>query len=283
MKKAVRSHIKTSNIDVFTDTFKVLVKYDDHYILEYVCADVYRKCVKSIRAKCTLDNIRFSDYMEEICGNDLDIQNIVLLRLRAELDATDNKTETKKGIKNLKEEIEANEGKRNTEIQELREKVNSSAAKNKTEIQNEVNSLKRKLEEIESKEAKKHCKMTELKDMIEDTKKDVKGIEDYVSTIGNRKTQMEQKNRKCKNCDFEYCRDGQPIFELYKGVKVCCSSCHDCQDAGTKNKKWNVPLNAVGTICTNPHKITWMLDRKPISCKYSADTQYMDILVYNCK
>jgi len=282
MKKSVRSYIKAANIDEYIDTFKVLIKYDDNYILENVCSDVYRKCVKSIRDKCTLDNLRFSDYMEEISRDDPDIQNIVLLRLRAELDAMDKKTATKNDIKSLKEEIEVNEGKRSTEIQKLKEKV-TTATKNKTEIQNEVNSLKRKLEEIESKDAKKHCKMTELKVLIEDTKKDVKGIEDYVSSIGKRETQGHQKKSKCKNCKFDDCKDGQAIFELYKGLKVCCICAHKCPDASTKSITRPIHLNAGGTICANQHTINWNLFGNTFAVKYSHDTPYQDIIVYNCK
>ena len=282
MKKSVRSYIKAANIDEYIDIFKVLIKYDDNYILENVCSDVYRKCVKSIRDKCTLDNLRFSDYMEEISRDDPDIQNIVLLRLRAELDAMDKKTATKNDIKSLKEEIEVNEGKRSTEIQKLKEKV-TTATKNKTEIQNEVNSLKRKLEEIESKDAKKHCKMTELKVLIEDTKKDVKGIEDYVSSIGKRETQGHQKKSKCKNCKFHDCKDGQAIFELYKGLKVCCICAHKCPDASTKSITRPIHLNAGGTICANQHTINWNLFGNTFAVKYSHDTPYQDIIVYNCK
>ena len=162
MKDVVRLSIKAFKINEYIDTFKALVKYDDHYILENVCTDIYQKCVQSIRDKCSRDNLKFSVYIEKICDNDdLAIQNIVVKRLRAELEA----------------ELEA-------VIQEV---VIQEAAGSDNKVQrldapvSEVNSLKRKLEKLESKDTKKRFLMTELRELVAHTSGEVVETEQSAS------------------------------------------------------------------------------------------------------
>ena len=96
MKQLIRSYIQKAEINLYTDTFKLLMKYEDHYILEDVCADIYRKCANSIHDKCTLDNLEFTNYVQEIIGDDLEMKNVTMKRLKHELST--KKTETADNI-----------------------------------------------------------------------------------------------------------------------------------------------------------------------------------------
>ena len=190
MKDVVRLSIKAAKIDVYTDTFKVLVKYDDHYILENVCTDIYQKCVQSIRDKCFVDNLSFSDYIENISGDNLDIQNIVVKRLKVELVALDEKVETENAIMKFERKLKEVEERKNSDITQLREdtekklkqveeRKNSDITELRNGTEKKVSSLKRKLEEIDGWKAKKSCEMEEFKELVENaaTKDDFEDME----------------------------------------------------------------------------------------------------------
>ena len=133
LKKIVRSYIQKAELHLYTDTFKLLVKYDDHYDLENVTGDVYKKCAKSIAEKCALDDIEFIDYVKEIIGDDLQMKNVVCTKL-----AQYNVIEKKK-----------------TKLKSPGE----CAVLKQSETRDELNALKRKLFEIETIEAKRFCEI----------------------------------------------------------------------------------------------------------------------------
>ena len=133
LKKLVRSYIQKAELNLYTDTFKLLLKYDDHYDLENVTGDVYKNCAKSIAEKCAVDDIEFNDYVEEIIGDDLQMKNVVCNKL-----ARYNVIEIKK--KKNKSPVEC-------------------AVLKESETRDELNALKRKRFEIETMEAKRFCEI----------------------------------------------------------------------------------------------------------------------------
>jgi len=161
MKDVVRLSIKAAEIDVNTDIFKVLVKYDDHYILENVCTDIYRKCVQSIRDKCNVDNLSYSDYIEQISGDDLDIQNIVVKRLKVELDALDKEVETENALMMFERKLKEAEERKNFDITELKEGI--------TELREDT---EKKLKDVEER------KNSDIIELREDTEKKLKQVEE---------------------------------------------------------------------------------------------------------
>ena len=107
----MRVYIQKADISSYTDAFKVLAKYDDHFILEVVSADCYRKCAKSIIKKCTLDNLDMTSYVEEIIGEDLEMKNVSRKKLMKECAALNEKAnEEATAVKTQLDDIKANLG-----------------------------------------------------------------------------------------------------------------------------------------------------------------------------
>jgi len=282
MKDVVRLSIKAAEIDVNTDIFKVLVKYDDHYILENVCTDIYRKCVQSIRDKCNVDNLSYSDYIEQISGDDLDIQNIVVKRLKVELDALDKEVETENAIMKFERKLKEVEERKNSDITELREGItelredtekkmkqveerkNSDITQLMDGTEKKVSSLKWKLEEIDGWKAKKSCEMEELKELVENaaTKDDSEDME-------GRLTDRENTIFKCDNCKFVDCKNGKDIELLSKGMKVRSKKSHEYM---------YIPENVEG-IVADPLHITFINTR----FYYDIKVDRGNSIVYNCK
>jgi len=294
MKDVVRLSIKAAEIDVNTDIFKVLVKYDDHYILENVCTDIYRKCVQSIRDKCNVDNLSYSDYIEQISGDDLDIQNIVVKRLKVELDALDKEVETENAIMKFERKLKEVEERKNSDITELREGItelredtekkmkqveerkNSDITQLMDGTEKKVSSLKWKLEEIDGWKAKKSCEMEELKELVENaaTKDDSEDME-------GRLTDRENTIFKCDNCKFVDCKNGRDIEILSKGMKV--RSKIAIEYFYPNGKKISFPENAEG-IVVDPFHITWkQLGGVNTTCKYNFKADKGNSVAYECK
>ena len=244
MKDEVRLSIKATKIDVYTDTFKVLIKYDDQYILENVCTDIYRKYVQSIRDTCTRNNLRFSDYIEQISRDDLDIQNIVGKRLKAELDALNKEAETENAVIKFERKLNEAEERKNSHITELRE-----------DTEKKISSLKRKLEEIDDRETKKLCEME------------------------GRLTERENTIFKCDNCKFVDCKNGRDVETLSKGMKVRSKIALNCRNLN--GEKSGIPENAEG-IVAGPFTIFWkLLPRVKTIHKYDLDRGIS--VAYKCK
>ena len=201
LKQVVRSYIRKTDINLYTDTFQLLVKYDDHYVLENVCTDIYQKCVKSIADKCAVDSIEFSNYVEEIIGDDLVMKNIVLKKLTAEFADLNKEYETK----------------------------------------DELSTLKRRLDEIDTREAKKFCEMKELlaatdKKIINVQKTDQEGISKIdsltksVAVLQQKLSKREKEIAKCSNCKYFDCKHEEEINLLSVGMKVKVSkNKHACK------------------------------------------------------
>jgi len=311
MKDVVRLSIKAAEIDVNTDIFKVLVKYDDHYILENVCTDIYRKCVQSIRDKCNVDNLSYSDYIEQISGDDLDIQNIVVKRLKVELDALDKEVETENAIMKFERKLKEVEERKNSDITELREGItelredtekkmkqveerkNSDITQLMDGTEKKVSSLKWKLEEIDGWKAKKSCEMEELKELVENaaTKDDSEDME-------GRLTDRENTIFKCDNCKFVDCKNGKDIELLSRGMKVRSKTAHEGQQPNgakfiiPKNSEgivnaWPlkiIPENDEGVVYARPLIITWkLIGGLKENCKYDIKDLHCFSFLYKCK
>jgi len=294
MKDVVRLSIKAAEIDVNTDIFKVLVKYDDHYILENVCTDIYRKCVQSIRDKCNVDNLSYSDYIEQISGDDLDIQNIVVKRLKVELDALDKEVETENAIMKFERKLKEVEERKNSDITELREGItelredtekkmkqveerkNSDITQLMDGTEKKVSSLKWKLEEIDGWKAKKSCEMEELKELVANaaTKDDFQDME-------GRLTDRENTIFKCENCKFVDCKNGRGIEILSHGIRV--RSKIALEGHYPNGKKISIPANAEG-IVDDPFCITWkLLGGVNTTGNYDLKVDRGISVVYKCK
>ena len=165
----MRSYIQRVGINLYTDTFQILVKYDDHYHLEDVCADIYRKCVKSIKQKCELDDVEFTSYVEDIIGEDLEMKNIVLKKLtqyygiERELDT---EPYDKDVVMKKLEKLEAKE-----------EENNAKVKRRFKDVENAYDSLKRKFKNFKEELDKcKNCRSVCCKsgDRVEQFQYDLK-------------------------------------------------------------------------------------------------------------
>ena len=125
MKQLARAYIQKAGINLYTDTFKLLVKFDDCFILEGVCEDTYRRCLRSIMEKCAEDDIEFDDYVKEIIGDDAEMKNIVYEKLILEF-SKHKETYPKDEVKSPKRKLDEMEGKEEENISEIKRLVIAS-------------------------------------------------------------------------------------------------------------------------------------------------------------
>ena len=321
MKDVVRLSIKDVKIDVYTDTFKVLVKYEDHYSLENVCTDIYRKCVRCINDKCNVDNLSYSDYIEQISGDDLDIQNIVVKRLKVELDTLDKEVETENAVMKFERKLKEAEERKNSDITELKEGITvlrEDTEKKLKQVEERKNSditelredTEKRLKEVEER---KNSDITELKEGITELREDIEKkvsylkrkleeiydqdakkiceIEELKELAENAATKddieemvvrlTENTIFKCDNCQFVDCKNGRGIEKWIKGLKVQRKIAHQCQDSN--GKKIHIPENAVGVVNAWPFTITWkLLGELQATCKCINEV-FKGSVVYKCK
>ena len=285
MKDVVRLFIKNVKIDEYNDTFKVLVKYDNHYILENVCTDIYRKCVQSIRDKCTRDNIRFSDYIEEIRGEDLDIQNIVVKRLRAENLASNNEDDFQSEIKSLEQklkEIKTRGALRYHENTPLTEPMVTNNCADAVDP-NEIHSIKQKLEHIATGLQKKDSELKRCQDMLSLQHKVIDNMSKSVSDLNEKMSMHEAKTSRCVNCTYVDCRFDEEVILYNEGTRVFRKDNHECQTL--EGEFVRIPRNVHGVMNEDPFRITWKLkDGKEVTCKCDINnSSRSSYIVYKCK
>jgi len=262
LKQLVRTYIQKAGINLYTDTFKLLVKYDDCFILEGVCEDIYRRCSRSIMEKCADDDIEFNDYVNEIIKDDPEMKNIVFEKLILEFSVHNKETETKDELTPLKRKVVEIEEKEDGNISEIKRLVIAS----KNELTELVAAHKDLTAEQKSIVAEQKGIAAEQKGIVSGQKGIVSGQKGIVA---EQKIQTglttELKNLICSNCRSIQCRTGEPIRKLWKGMKVE-SQKHSCHVYPGGTEPVVVPLGKIG-IMNQDFSITWDLGSgKKVTC-----------------
>ena len=232
-------------INLYTDTFQLLVKYDDHYDLEDVCADIYSKCVKSIVEKCAEDPsdlsvgvAEFIDYLEEIIGDDLELKNIVTTKL-------------------IKEFIRLNK---------------------ETETTDDIAIMREQLVQMEAREKEK------LKELVSTQRRDEKRIDSLKSSVTDLNKRMclrEKQIVKCSNCRSVDCKRGIHVKNLFSGMKVRSDGIGHTCSKHLGDAQVYLPKGTEG-ILKSDFTIEWSYNGEKINCKCSSKISGWDNVVYNC-
>ena len=107
LKRLVRSYIQQADIKETPcfDTFKILVKYDNDFVCEDLCGDIYRKCTQTI-AEHLEDEGEFITAVEDVIGDDLEMKSNVLKRMKLEFAALKTETNAADDTSSLKRKFE---------------------------------------------------------------------------------------------------------------------------------------------------------------------------------
>ena len=260
MKQLVRAYIQKAGINLYTDTFKLLVKYDDSFILEGVCDDTYRRYARSIMEKCAEDDIEFDDYVNEIIKDDAEMKNIVYEKLILEFSKYSKETDTKDEVKSLKRKLGEMEGKEEENISEIKRLVISSKNELKKEL---VAAVKKDLIAVK-------------KDLIAGQK----GIVAEQKIQTGLTTDLKNDLKKCPNCNSIQCRHNEPVRLLMNGMKVR-SQKHSCHVNPGGTEPVVVPWGKIGKM-NKDFSITWDLGRgKEVTCNCNVSRSANNI-VYVC-
>ena len=221
------------------------MKYDDHYDLEDVCADIYRKCANSIMEKCKLDNLEFTNYVEEIIGDDLEMKNVAMKKLMNEFtDLTGNAV--------LTDEM--------------------------AEIKKQLNDLREKEQNYISE--KKQFSLTHKKD-----KDEIDFLKTTVNVLQKKVDEPEKEIPMCSNCRWfkNKCKCGESLNHLYAGMKVR-SHGHSCLvfPGGAQSQELHVPWGTVG-IKEKEFGIVWDDGKRKIVCNCNKSTSTYSKIVYFCR
>ena len=269
MKQLVRCYIQEAEINLYTDTFQMLVKYDDHYYLENVCADVYRKCVLRISEKCVVDGIEFSSYVEEIIGDDLQMMNIVYKKLTAEFANLNKESETNDELSTLKRKLDEND---------VRE------AKKFCEIKELVAATDKKFITVQNNDQKEISKIEQL---LISQKEQFDSLAKSVSQLQKKFSEREKKIVKCLNCRYVDCKDEEKLHKLYAGMKVKVSEYRDhaCKESPINgiSTDFVIPANTEGIIKKDFNIEFHPSSGEIINCYCRDQNRTRENVYYKCK
>ena len=278
LKQIVRSYIQKAEINLYTDTFKVLMKYDDHYILEDVCADIYRRCVRSINNSCAVDNIEFTSYVKEIIGDDLGMKNVAMNKLELEFSVLKKETETADDILTLKAKI--------VELEKDKSEIKKIVNATKSEIK-VIIAATETLVSVQKKDKKEIKEFVIAKTESVSAQKDQNEIDHVkasISTLQNNFSEFKKDMVKCLNCESFECKHAEQVNFRREGMKVkVVGRGHTCKLYG-HIEDFTVPVGTHGVMCLDRHSgIKWNYSTaKQLTCGCGRDSSFNNI-VYLCK